>query len=169
MNHAGRPPVPTWLKELRGTLPAAGNVGEPQPEAMIYIPPPREIADQALASEFWEVHLPLLVKNKMITEVDMTAFVVCCLAYQSWIQAEQQLAKPKEEGGGYTVETKNGYQIQSPWVSIAAARRKDFVEMIREFGLTPSSRTRIKIQLIGSGMPAHHGSAGDEHQGFFEF
>ena len=163
MSNAGRPPIPSWLKELRGTLQPRDRDGEPQPDAAIYIPPPREIANQALASEFWEVHLPLLVKNRMITEVDMTAFAVLCLAYQAWVLAEQAL-----EREGYVTKTANGYPIQSPWVSIAANRRKEFVEMAREFGLTPSARTRIKIQLIGA--PGSSGSsADDEHQRFFEF
>lgn len=166
MSQAGRPPVPTWLKELRGTLQPANRAGEPQPQEAIYIAPPREIANRALASEFWEVHLPLLVKNRMITEVDMTAFAAACLAYEAWILAEQELQKPAAEGGGYVIKTKNEYPIQSPWVSIAAGRRREFLDYLREFGLTPSSRTRIKVQLIGT--PGSDAGR-DEHQAFFEF
>jgi len=167
MSNAGRPPVPSWLKELRGTLQPADRAGEPQPEDALYIPPPRELADRPHAQEFWEVHLPLLVKNRMITEVDMTAFAAACLAYEAWIQAEEQLSKPADQGGGQIVKTQNGYPVQSPWVSIAAGRRKEFLEYLREFGLTPSSRTRIKIQLIGA--PGSGARRHDEHQEFFDF
>jgi P27 family predicted phage terminase small subunit len=161
MSEAGRPPVPTWLKELRGTLQPRQADGEPQPEAAIYIPPPRELADRPHASEFWEVHLPLLVKNRMITEVDMTAFAAACLAYEAWIQAE---GKVKTEGE--VVKTGNGYLVLSPWSTIASSRRKEFIDLLREFGLTPSSRTRIKVQIIPPG--AHDGRRSDD-QGFFEF
>lgn len=167
MSNAGRPPVPSWLKSLRGTYLPAKDGGEPQPDEAIYIPPPRELADHPHASEFWEVHLELLVRNRMITEVDMTAFAAACLAYEAWILAETELAKPADQGGGYIVKTKNDYPVQSPWVSIAAGRRKEFLEYLREFGLTPASRTRIKIQLIGA--PGSAGNERDEHQGFFEF
>ncbi len=161
MSQAGRPPIPSWLKGLRGTLSPAQRDLEPRPEDAVYIPPPRELADHAHASEFWEVHLPLLVRNRMITEVDMTAFAAACLAYEAWINAE---ALVKERGE--VIETKNGYAVLSPWSTIAAARRKEFLEMLREFGLTPSSRTKIKIQLIGTPGAS---AAGDEHQAYFEF
>jgi len=166
MSNAGRPALPSWLKEMRGTLHPARRDGEPKPDDAVYIPPPRELADRAHASEFWEVHLPLLVKNRMITEVDMTAFAAACLAYESWILAEEQLRRPAEEGGGYIIKTKNDYPIQSPWVSIAAGHRKEFLEYLREFGLTPSSRTRIKIQLIGA-VPGDGDDGGD--QLFFDY
>lgn len=165
MSQAGRPPVPSWLKELRGTLQPAHRDGEAQPEAALYIPPPRELADRPHASEFWEVHLPLLVKNRMITEVDMTAFAAACLAYESWILAEE---KVKTEGE--VIKTGNGYLVLSPWATIAAGRRKEFIELLREFGLTPAARTRIKIQLLGA--PGASGSLAGERsvdQAFFDF
>jgi P27 family predicted phage terminase small subunit len=158
MSQAGRPPLPTWLKELRDPS-RARDVGEPAPEAALYIPPPRELADRPHASEFWEVHLPLLVKNRMLTEVDMTAFAAACLAYEAWILAEKDL-----KDNGAVTKTENGYSVQSAYFTIAASRRKEFVEMLREFGLTPSSRTRIKIQIVGS-----PGAERDEQQGFFGF
>lgn len=162
MSNAGRPPLPTWLKELHGTLqPRDRDGGEPQPEAAIYIPPPRELADRPQAQEFWEVHLPLLVKNQMLTEVDMTAFATACMAYEAWILAEEDLRT-----NGAVTKTENGYSVQSAYFTIAAARRKEFVELLREFGLTPSSRTRLKIQLLA---PGAAGGRRNEHQEFFDF
>lgn len=160
----GRPPVPTWLKGLRGTLRPAERVDEPQPEEAFYIPPPGELASRPIAKEFWEGHLPLLVKNRMITEVDMTAFAMACLAFEAWIEAEEEL-----KTHGATTKTENGYVQQSGYFTIANARRKEVVEMLREFGLTPSSRTKIRIQLVGA--PGQHspGSGRDEHQEFFDF
>ncbi len=160
MANAGRPAVPTWIKELRGTLAPGERADEPRPDPAIYFPPPRELADRAHAAEFWEVHLPLLVKNGMISEVDMTGFAAACLAYEAWILAEQDL-----KTNGAITKTANGYAVQSGYFTVAAARRKEFVEFLREFGLTPSSRTRLRIQLVGAG-----GSAAlDEHQSFFDF
>jgi P27 family predicted phage terminase small subunit len=160
VSQAGRPPVPTWLKELRGTLQPRDRDGQPAPEDAIYFPPPRELCDRPHAQEFWEVHLPLLVKNRMITEVDMTAFAAACLAYESWILSEERV---KTEGE--VIKTGNGYLVLSPYATIAASRRKEFMEYLREFGLTPSSRTKIKVQIIGG--PGERPR--DEHQSFFEF
>jgi P27 family predicted phage terminase small subunit len=142
MSNAGRPPVPTWLKELRGTLQPADAAGEPQPDSALYFPPPAELANRPIAKEYWEVHLPLLVKNRMITEVDMAQFALLCLAFEDLIEAEQDLRT-----NGKTIRTENGYLVQSPYVSMRAQRWKEYVELCREFGLTPSARTRIKIQI----------------------
>jgi P27 family predicted phage terminase small subunit len=153
MSNAGRPPVPTWLKELRGTLQPADQAGEPQPDSSLYVPPPTELANRPIAKEYWEVHLPLLVKNRMITEVDMAQFALLCLAFEDLIEAEQDLRT-----NGKTIRTENGYLVQSPYVSMRAQRWKEYVELCREFGLTPSARTRIKIQI------ALPGSSGDRRE-----
>lgn len=162
MSNVGRPPVPTIIKALRGTLQPGERDGEPQPDGAIYVPPPTELrAEHPIACDFWESTLPLLVRNQMITEVDMTAFAAACLAFEAWTEAERELKL-----NGAVVKTENGYPIQSPYFSIAAQRRKEVIEYLREFGLTPSSRTRLKIQLIAPG----GGSARrDEHQEFFDF
>jgi P27 family predicted phage terminase small subunit len=163
MSNAGRPPLPTWLKELRGTLQPGERDGEPRPEDAIYVPPPAGLTNRPLACEFWEVHLPLLVKNKMISEVDMTQFAMLCLAFEEMIEAEQDVRT-----NGKVIRTENGYLVQSPYVSMAAQRRKEFNELSRDFGLTPSGRSRIKVQLLPSGRTVGQ-SERDEHQAFFEF
>jgi phage terminase small subunit len=97
------------------TLSAGATRGdEPRPDDAIYIPPPRELADRPHASEFWEVHLPLLVKNRMITEVDMTPLRRLCLAYEAWILAEQSSRKRARSKRRRTAT------VQSPWSTIAA-------------------------------------------------
>lgn len=162
MSNAGRPPVPSWLKQLRGTQQPGDGADEPHPDDALYIPPPGELANRPVAKEFWEVHLPLLVKNRMVTEVDMTAFALMCVCFEEMIEAENEL---KEKGK--VLKTENGYLVQSPYVSIAQQRRKEFAEYLREFGLTPSARTRLRIQIIPPGGAA--GRARDEHQAYFEF
>ena len=52
-------------------------------------------------------------------------------------------AKAHIAAEGSTFETPNGYQQQTPWVSIAQASLKTMLKFCTEFGLTPSSRSRI--------------------------
>jgi P27 family predicted phage terminase small subunit len=161
MSNAGRPALPTWVKELRGTLQPGDRDSEPRPDEAIYVPPPAEIRSRPVACEFWQSHLPLLVKNRMITEVDMAQFALLCLAFEDLIEADEELRT-----NGKTQRTENGYLVQSPWVSFRDQAWKRYVEMCREFGLTPSSRSKVKIQIIGG---APHNAIADEHQTFFEF
>nr|WP_302696328.1 phage terminase small subunit P27 family [uncultured Ruminococcus sp.] len=59
-------------------------------------------------------------------------------AYADWVDAKAHIAAE-----GSTFETPNGYQQQTPWVSIAQASLKTMLKFCTEFGLTPSSRSRI--------------------------
>lgn len=161
MSNAGRPPLPSFVKQLRGTL-VAGDGSEPQPDPAVYIQPPIALKENhPHACDFWEAHLPLLVKNGMISEVDMAGFASACLAYERWLEAEKELG-----ANGKVQKTENGYQVESPYVSIAKQARKEYVEFLREFGLTPSSRTRLKIQLVGA---PDGGAREDGDQLFFDY
>ena len=42
-------------------------------------------------------------------------------------------------------ETDKGYQQQTPWVGIANTNQKLMLQAASEFGLTPSSRSRIVV------------------------
>ena len=45
--------------------------------------------------------------------------------------------------GDSTFETYKGYQQQTPWVGIANTNQKLMLQAASEFGITPSSRSRI--------------------------
>lgn len=161
MSDAGRPRLPTWLKELRGTLQPGEANDEPRPEGALYVPPPTEIRTRPVACEYWQTHLPLLVKNRMITEVDMAQFALLCLAFEDFIEADEELRTH-----GKTQRTENGFLVQSPYVAFRDQAWKRYVDLCKEFGMTPSSRSRVKIQIIGGGA---HSPVADEHQGYFEY
>jgi P27 family predicted phage terminase small subunit len=158
MSQAGRPALPTWLKELRGTLQTGERADEPRPDDALYIPPPRQLANRPVAQEYWQVHLPLLVRYRMITEVDMAQFALLCLAFEDLVEAEEDLRT-----NGKVIKTENGYLVQSPYVSMRSQRWKEYVELCREFGLTPSARTRVKIQISAPGS-AGGDDVGDRRQ-----
>ena len=57
---------------------------------------------------------------------------------RSWKKAQEHITS-----GGSTFETDKGYQQQTPWVGIANTNQKLMLQAASEFGLTPSSRSRI--------------------------
>ena len=63
-----------------------------------------------------------------------------CQLYSRAVQAELELRK-----GGMVIETTNGNMIQNPYVGIANKAWADYTRLTAEFGLTPSSRTRIQL------------------------
>lgn len=59
-------------------------------------------------------------------------------SYARWKEAQEHITS-----GGSTFETDKGYQQQTPWVGIANTNQKLMLQAASEFGLTPSSRSRI--------------------------
>jgi P27 family predicted phage terminase small subunit len=80
----------------------------------------------------------ILEQMGILTEIDTTAFAGYCQAYARWKEAEQFLTQH-----GSIVRTPNGYLQQVPQVSIAQTNLKIVLKFCEQFGLTPSSRSRI--------------------------
>lgn len=135
---AGRKPKPTSLKVLEGNPGKRQlNQNEPKPDASL----PRCPAwlDKEAKRE-WRRICPFLDQAGLLTQVDRAALAGYCQSYANWMEAEKHIA---EEGS--TFETPNGYQQQTPWVSIAQTNLKNMLKFCTEFGLTPSSRSRIVV------------------------
>ena len=72
--------------------------------------------------------------------VDRAALAAYCEAFGRWQQAEK-LVQEK----GLLVKTKNGNVIQSPAVGVANVAMRDMLKLLKEFGMTPVSRSRLKV------------------------
>lgn len=131
----GRKPKPTALKLLEGNLGNRPlNTNEPRPTGAPNCPDWLE--DEAKAE--WERMSTVLENMGMLTDMDMVAFAGYCQAYARWKEAEEFLSQH-----GSIVRTPNGYLQQVPQVSIAQTNLKIVLKFCEQFGLTPSSRSRI--------------------------
>lgn len=74
----------------------------------------------------------------ILTEIDMAAFAGYCQAYARWKEAEEYISEH-----GTIMKTPSGYSQQVPQVSIAQTYLKIMNRFCEQFGLTPSSRSRI--------------------------
>ena len=88
----------------------------------------------------WARVSKLLLSMRVITEADYIALGSLCQSYSTMIQAQRQLSKT-----GLLIQTKTGYPIQNPLLSIIAQERNVINKLICEFGLTPASRTRVNM------------------------
>jgi P27 family predicted phage terminase small subunit len=136
---AGRKPKPTNLKVLEGN-PGKRQLNPSEPKLDASVPKcPAWLSKEAKRE--WKRLVPFLEKAGLLTQADRAAFAGYCQSYANWIEAEAHLAAE-----GSTFETPNGYQQQSPWVSIAQTNQKNMLRFCTEFGLTPSSRSRIVVE-----------------------
>jgi P27 family predicted phage terminase small subunit len=136
MAQRGRKPKPTAVKELEGNPGKRPlNIFEPHPEKKA---PKCPAWLDAEAKKEWKRVAKQLEELGTLTEVDMAAFAGYCEAYARWKEAEEFITKH-----GTIVKTPSGYWQQVPQVSIAQTYLKIMVKFCEQFGLTPSSRSRI--------------------------
>ncbi len=86
---AGRKPKATHLKLLAGNPGHRPlNESEPQPEGVDETPdPPAHLSGEARVE--WARTFPILLRNKMISEVDINAFSAYCQAYGRWTRGRE--------------------------------------------------------------------------------
>lgn len=132
----GRKPKPTALKALEGNPGKRDlNQNEPKPEKKA---PRCPTWLEPEAKKEWRRMVKQLEQLGILTEVDMAAFAGYCQAYARWKEAEEFITKH-----GTIVKTPSGYWQQVPQVSIAQSYLKIMNRFCEQFGLTPSSRSRI--------------------------
>jgi len=133
---AGRKPKPTALKVLEGN-PGKGKLNKCEPNPGKDMPQcPDWLLDDA--KDEWNRLADKMNQMGILSEVDQAAFAAYCQSWARWKEAQEQI-----EINGSVFVTEKGYQQQSPWVGIANTSQKLMIQAAGEFGLTPSSRSRI--------------------------
>lgn len=143
MSIAGRKPLPKAIHELNGN-PSKINFNklkEPEPKVYSDSPDPPKWLDET-AKEEWRRVSPELSRLKILTESDFTALEAYCKTYSRWKTAESEMDRIES-----TVfkAGKNNYIQQLPQVAIAQKYLKLCQDFMVEFGLTPSSRGRMRL------------------------
>jgi len=136
---AGRKPIPTAIKELKGTARpdrVLKNEAEfPIPERMLRVP---DGLNQH-GEELWRELGKLLLDAGLFSYGDKIALELLCQAYGRMKYASEKM----REEGGEVLEGANGGLYQSPWLSIVNKGWDQVRSMLSEFGLTPAERTRV--------------------------
>ena len=139
MANVGRKPKPTKIKQLHGSRQPV-NKREPRPK--VGARPPR--VPSWLPEEGkreWRRVVKALHRLGLLTELDRAALEAYCVCYGRWVEAERVVAER-----GPVMKTSNGNLIQNPYLSIANRAMADMRRFLAEFGMTPSSRSRVAVQ-----------------------
>ncbi len=135
---SGPAPKPARLRLLEGNpgkRPLPKNEPRPRPVA-----PSRPAWLLPEAKREWSRVAPELERLGLLTVVDRAALAGYCQAWAQAVQAEDVLRRE-----GLTFTTPNGYVQQRPEVAIAQKAWQAVKSFAAEFGLTPSSRTRLSL------------------------
>jgi P27 family predicted phage terminase small subunit len=135
----GRKPVPTALKILRGN-PGKRSLPKSEPKPTGIPDCPRHLNKEA-RTEWDRISKELLVLG-LLSEIDRAALAAYCGAWARWVDAEK-----KVKSQGAVITTTNGNMIQNPYVGIANRAMELMCKFLVEFGMTPSSRSRLQITV----------------------
>ena len=140
----GRKPRPRNMRIITGN---AGKrpLPDKEPQPGVVKPEPPDFLDD-VAKTHWQELVDVLTAARVMTELDVDALTLYCHAYSLWRHATE---KVREEG--MVVPTANGYPRQSPYVLIANRCYDQMFRLLAEFGMTPSSRTRVAVVDPGDG------------------
>lgn len=134
----GRKPLPANVKRLRGTdQPCRMNKLEPNPGTDCIVPPVR-LSEKAM--EHWDKTVETLTAANMITNVDAQALAAYCVNFTTWHDAIVEVDKE-----GAVITGASGIPQRSPHLIVAEKALVSMMKFLTEFGMTPSSRTRVNV------------------------
>lgn len=133
----GPAPKPTALKELAGN-PGRRPLNKREPKPKAKLPPPPAGLNAEERKAYRRTGHQLLAMGVM-TVADGTALATLAAAENRYWQAKEQVDKL-----GTIVKTTNGNLIQNPYLPVMNKAWEQMMKLFQEFGLTPSSRTRIQ-------------------------
>jgi P27 family predicted phage terminase small subunit len=142
----GRKPLPTEVKRVRGN-PGKRPLNDREPQPRRVVPRCPDFLDEDAKRE-WRRVTRLLERNGIVTELDGPTLMAFCQAFSRWAVAERNLQKY----GTVILSPDKNFPIQSPYLSIANMAMEQMVKIATEFGMTPSSRSRVTT-VPGLGPP----------------
>jgi P27 family predicted phage terminase small subunit len=147
----GRRPLPTAVKKLRGN-PGKRKLSKDEPAPRV-TDPVMPAGLSAVAQQEWKDILPILREMKVLTEADGKALAAYCHNFSRWIQAEAEMERlgimVEEPVLGGPIENREivGYKYKrNPCNSISNDAQKLMKSFLIEFGLTPASRAKLRIE-----------------------
>lgn len=135
----GRKPKPTVLKALAGN-PGKRAVNRSEPSVPEGVPDCPSFLDDEAKAEWFRV-ASILNQMGLLTRADRSALAAYCTCYSRWVAAEKEVRKY----GPIVLSPKQKIPQKSPYLCVADQAMESMRKFMVEFGLTPSSRSRIKV------------------------
>ena len=134
---SGRKPKPTALKLITGN---PGKRPLPKNEPMLETGADMPEWLSEAAREHWPLVSKQLTDAGIMTQIDAQALGLYCEAFARWRDANERVAK-----FGSVVKAPSGFPVQSPYLAIANKAWDQMMKALVEFGMTPSSRSRVSV------------------------
>jgi P27 family predicted phage terminase small subunit len=157
MHKSGPPPLPSSLKKMRGTF-RRDRVARNELDVPEGTPDMPNWLDKEARAE-WQRVVPILQELRVLTLLDRGLLANYCAAWWLCVQATRLYVRE-----GLAPKAKRGSKMARPhpMVKVATEARAQALRLAAEFGLTPSSRSRVSTAEPGAAI-------GDESAARFLF
>ena len=134
----GRKPIPTAIKEMKGTIEKSRILANEMTVTInTEIPePPEELNNEAV--KIWNEVCRELKNNGLLAVVDLGLVQAYCTELAQYKEAVRQIKRTSP-----LIKSPSGYPMVSPWQTIRRQSLKAAMDLGQLFGVTPSARTRI--------------------------
>ena len=134
----GRKPKPTHLKVIAGN-PGKRALNKSEPKPTLGAKCPSHLSPRA--KKVWRAVAPELDRLKLLNTLSAHAVAGFCDSYARWLDATEAVRKD-----GEIVRAPSGYPIQNPYRAVANKAFDQWTRLAAEFGMTPSSMSRIAVE-----------------------
>ena len=141
----GRKPKPTNLKILEGN-PGRRPLNKNEPKPPVVYPKPPSYLDP-VAKKCWKKMGEVLARHGLLTELDTMTFELLCSTFSKYTSARRRIDEKMRKGEDLTYLNEHGEVRRDPNIITEENAKKELMRLLPEFGMTPSSRSRIKIDF----------------------
>ena len=99
-------------------------------------PAPETLTEEGAAH--WNKTAKTLAGLRVMSAADVDALTIYIESWMRWQEATESVKTT-----GLLIRAPSGYPIQNPMLAIANKAQEQCLKILTEFGLTPSSRTRV--------------------------
>jgi len=145
MGKRGPAPLPSKIINLRGGpshYHRAKSDGKEEPVVPSNIPSIPATLTSSVAKKEWTRLTKELEFTGMLTNLDKTLLELYCSSYATWVDANKKVEKQ-----GMVKILPTGYSQQNINLSISNKAEERMLRYMKEMGLTPSSRTNIRVPI----------------------
>lgn len=135
----GTKPTPRNLRIVTGT-DRPSRMNKDEPIVPVTAPDPPEHLTDAQRDKFVEM-AALLARMRVMSDVDVDALAFYCVRWCDWREAVDNL-----NATGHVVRSPTGRPMKNPWAGTMEKAHSDCMKILAEFGMTPSSRTRVSAK-----------------------
>lgn len=140
---AGPARTPDSILKLRGSKWPKYRVGDKGTKATEHkagMPTcPTWLTAEAKAE--WKRIVPDLTESRVLSKADRATVAAYCQAWADYVEAHKSIVKD-----GATFVTPKGYIAKNPMVTIRNESRLAMLRYAQELGLTPASRSKVRIK-----------------------